>query len=185
MSNELIKSIQRVSENVLSSKGLTDMVTGTVTSINPLEVTILNNQLPIPQEALVLTESVVEKKIVIQGHTHPLPPLAHSHDFSGSTDSYTGETEPAAVGDTTHSHEFTVPPLSVEGSTDTALDGDEDSTTLIDYENIIAYEHGIALPVNGHEVILNRGLELNDNVLMMRVLNGQNYIIISRLFQHS
>lgn len=47
---------------------LTDMLTGTVTSVSPLEITVSTEMAPLCREVLVLTESVTEKTVVIDGY---------------------------------------------------------------------------------------------------------------------
>ena len=49
-------------------------------------------------------------------------------------------------------------------------------------EQIVCYENGQPLPVKNGFIILNRGLEVGDKVLMLRVQHGQKYIILSRIF---
>lgn len=115
-----------------------DLRVGTVTAVNPLEVTINTAMAPLQAGILLLTEPVVEKKIPILQHNHVI------HD------TYTG------------------------GGTS------EDNLLIPD---IICYEHGKPLPVENGYIILNRALEVGDKVLLMRVQNGQKFIILSRVFE--
>jgi len=131
---ELIDVLQKITGNYMNNAGLTDLVIGTVTKASPLEVTLVNTMLPLPAEVLILTESVVEKKIPITDHKHNV----------------------------THNHVINVC-----------------STEL---GNIVCYEHGKALPRKDGFIILNRALAVGDKVIMLRVLNGQNFIILSRAF---
>ena len=48
---------------------LTDMLTGTVTSVTPLEITVSTEMAPLRREVLILTESVTEKTVVIDGYS--------------------------------------------------------------------------------------------------------------------
>ena len=50
---------------------------------------------------------------------------------------------------------------------------------------IICQEHGKPLPVEDGYIILNRKLEVGDKVLLLRVENGQRYVILSRVFEVS
>lgn len=127
---ELIDVMQGIIGNYCSGSGMTDIAFGTVSKVDPLQVTLVDTMLPIPTAALHLTESVVEKKI---------PLLKHGHTIS-------------------------------EGSCQPAL------------ENIMCYENENPLPVKDGYIILNRGLETGDKVLMLRVKNGQAYIVLSRVF---
>ena len=68
---------QMMSESQKASQP-SELRIGTVTSVNPLEITINTAMAPLQQSVLVLTASVVEKKIPILQHTHTI------------TDTYTG-----------------------------------------------------------------------------------------------
>lgn len=144
---ELIDVLQKITGNVMNNAGLTDLVIGTVTKTSPLEVTLVSTMLPLPAEVLILTESVVEKKIPIVNHKHD---VTHNHIIH---DTYSN-------GGT---------------SEDSNICGNSLS-------NIICYENGKALPVQNGFIILNRALAVGDKVIMLRVLNGQNFIILSRAF---
>lgn len=58
--------------NQQNQKGqqLTDLRTGTVTAVDPLEITINTAMAPLKESVLLLTESVVEKKIPVLEHNH-------------------------------------------------------------------------------------------------------------------
>lgn len=45
------------------------------------------------------------------------------------------------------------------------------------------YENGVKLPVKDGYILMNRGLEVGDQVLMLRVMGGQNYIVLSRVYE--
>lgn len=64
-------------------------------------------------------------------------------------------------------HTHTTP----DGATGTAL------------ESVVCHEDGKPLPVEGGYIILNRKLEVGDKVLMLRVQNGQKFIVLSRVFE--
>jgi hypothetical protein len=110
-----------------------DLRVGTVTAVNPLEITINTAMAPLKAGILLLTEPVVEKKIPILQHLHNTP--------AGLSDERLLESQ------------------------------------------IICYEHGKPLPVENGYIILNRALEVGDKVLLMRVQNGQKFIILSRVFE--
>lgn len=88
-----------------------------------------------------------------------LPILRHSHQ----------------VGGLGHSHN------TPEGSTSSDLTGTYDTTPAL--ENIACIEHGKALPVKDGYILLNRGLEAGDRVLLLQVMHGQRFIILSRVFE--
>lgn len=71
---------------------------------------------------------------------------------------------------TTHNHTVTDATIQPAGQCSTELTG------------ITCYENGQALPNDGF-ITLNRGLEVGDKVLMLRVQHGQKYVVLSRVFQ--
>lgn len=147
---ELIDTLQKVVGNYLNETGMTDMVIGTVTTADPLTITLEGTMIPIQKMNLYLTEPVVLKQIVITGHIHQIESLSHSH-------------------------------TATEGSIGTSLTGSY--PTVIQYENMYCVEHGVQLPVVDHTITINRGLEVGDKVLMMRIHDGQDFLILSRVFQ--
>ena len=50
-------------------------------------------------------------------------------------------------------------------------------------ENIVCYENGEPLPVEDGYIILNRALAAGDEVILLRVQNGQRFIVLSRVFK--
>ena len=129
----------------------TDLKTGTVTAVSPLEITINTQMAPLRESVLILTQSVVEKKIPILKHRHQINVLGHSHTTAS------------------------------EGQTADSLTGSY--ATLYAEDNIVCYEHGKALPVEDGYIILNRALAVGDKVILLRVQNGQKYIVLSRAFE--
>lgn len=111
---DLISSVQLVVQNLLKNASLTDLSMGTVTTLSPLTITVESSRLPIPSGALLLTQSVIEKKIV-------------------------------------------------------------SSSPCI--------ENGKPLPIDGEYAVVNKGLNVGDKVLMLRVSSGQRYIVLSRIFE--
>lgn len=66
--------------------------------------------------------------------------------------------------------------------TDTYTGGGSASDALLQSQ-IICQEYGEQLPVEGGFIILNRALEVGDKVVLMRVQNGQKFIVLSRVFE--
>ena len=67
---ELLDAILLTSQASQRASQPTELVIGTVTAANPLEISINNMQAPLRKQVLYLTESVVEKKIPILDHIH-------------------------------------------------------------------------------------------------------------------
>ena len=64
---------------------------------------------------------------------------------------------------------------------DTYTGGGESEDNLLQ-DAIVCYENGKALPVQNGYIILNRALEVGDKVLLLRVMGGKRFIVLSRVF---
>lgn len=159
----LLDALQMVSAQNMSASQPSDLETGTVTGVNPLEVTRDIQQQALRQEVLYLTESVVEKKIPILDHNHYAINLGHTHTCPDGTTS-------DALTD-----KYLTQPWSLVSE---GFDSAEQT------QDIVCWEHGEKLPIEDGFIILNRKLEVGDKVLLWRVLNGQKFVIISRVFEH-
>lgn len=148
----------------------TDLVIGTVATVGPLSITISTAMDALRAEVLYLTESVVEKKIPVLEHQHETSGLQHKHTVSGLGHSHTlngSSTSQALTG-------------SYQTSEEMAGASFPSSSSL---GSIQAFEHGKPLPVENGYIILNRGLAVGDKVLLLRVLHGQKFIVLSRIFE--
>lgn len=65
---------------------------------------------------------------------------------------------------------------------DTYTGGGSCESSLLTNE-IICVENGSPLPVEDGYIILNRALSVGDKVILLRVLNGQQFIVLSRVFE--
>lgn len=88
-----------------------------------------------------------------------LPILRHSHEVTGLD----------------HAHSTS------EGGTSTELTGTYPTSDAL--EDIACIEHGEKLPVEDGFIILNRGLKEGDRVLMLQVMHGQRFVVLSRVFE--
>lgn len=154
----------------MGAYGLSDLVLGTVSGVKPLEVTLRESMAPLPQEVLWRTAAVVEKKIPVLEHEHITAGFRHGHTVSGLS----------------HSH------TSPEGGTGAALGGQYPTSEALLPDaytsdrrlgHIVCLEDGKPLPVEGGYIILNRGLAVGDRVLLLRVMRGQQFVILSRIFE--
>lgn len=154
----------------MGAYGLTDLAVGVVTKASPLEVTLRETMAPLPQEVLWLTSAVVEKKIPVLEHVHVTAGFRHSHTVSGLPHTHTtldGSTGEALAG--------TFP--TSDGLTQDAFTSDAR------LDDIVCLEDGRPLPVEDGYIILNKGLETGDKVLLLRVMRGQQFVILSRIFE--
>jgi len=158
-------------ENLTASQPA-NLCIGTVTSTEPLEVSISTDMGPLKSQVLYLTSAVIEKKLPILEHCHTTKGFRHAHAVSGLSHSHSAD-----EGDTGPSLEGEYP--TSDGLVQDAFDSDK---KLLKAE-IVCYEHGKPLPVKDGFIILNRALEQGDRVLLLRVQNGQKFIILSRVFE--
>lgn len=167
---DVIDILHQITEASMQGYGLSDLAIGTITSEKPLEVKVRENMAPIPEAALLLTAAVIEKKIPVLKHEHITEGFRHDH----------------ALPDLSHSHS------TEEGETSAALDGAGNTETGLDQDaftsderlkDIKCYERGKPLPVENGYIILNKKLEAGDKVLLLRVMRGQQFIILSRVFE--
>lgn len=157
----LIAAIKYVSRQGQQANQPTDYVRGTVTSEDPLKITIDDTMQELERQSLILTASVVERKIPVLAHKHYISTLSHTHTCP------TGSTTPGLTGQYLGEES-----LVSEGANST-----------LQSENIICYENGKPLPVEDGYIILNRKLESGDKVLMLSVSSGQLFIVLSREFE--
>lgn len=154
---DLIEVLQQINQSSMDAYGLSDLAIGTVTQAEPLEVTLRESMAPLPQEVLHLTAAVIEKKIPVLAHAHTTSGLRHNHRVSTTDDDY-------------------------ETSDGLTLDAYTSDQQL---QEIVCYEDGKPLPVEDGYIILNRGLAVGDKVLLLRCMRGQQFIILSRIFERS
>ena len=173
----------------MGAYGLSDLVLGTVTSVKPLEVTLRESMAPLPQEVLWRTAAVVEKKIPVLEHEHITAGFRHGHTVSGLGHSH-------GVSGLSHTH------TAAEGPTGSALGGSFQAGEGLEgtyptaeallpdaypsderLGHIVCYEDGKPLPVEDGYIVLNRGLAAGDKVLLLRVMRGQQFVILSRIFE--
>lgn len=157
----LIAAIKYVSRQDQQAGQPTDYVRGTVTSEDPLKITIDDTMQELERQSLILTAPVVERKIPVLTHKHYISTLSHTHTCP------TGATTPGLTGQYLGEES-----LVSEGANST-----------LQSENIICYENGEPLPIEDGYIILNRKLEKGDKVLMLSVSNGQLFIVLSREFE--
>lgn len=174
---ELKDVLLQIAQDGTKAQQPTDLRIGTVVAVSPLQIQTLNSMAPLQEPILYLTSAVIEKKIPVLEHSHTIDNLAHSHTVSG-------------LG---HTHDVTVQSEAgeLQGTAATALSGSYGTSTALSGSgstdsaqvNYFCYENGQPLPIENGYMIINRALQVGDKVLLLRVQNGQKYIILSRIFE--
>ena len=157
----LAETLYKMMQDSMKAGQLTDFVSGTVTSENPLEITCDATMQVLKASVLILTEPVMEKKIPVLTHKHYISTLTHTHTCP------TGATSPGLTG-------------RYLGEDSLVSEG---ASATLQQEDIVCYENGKALPIEDGYIILNRKLEQDDKVVMLRVNAGQRFIVLSRVFE--
>lgn len=154
---------QLISRQIKNAQ-LTDLQIGTVKAPPPeLEIELKPEMAPLKKEVLYLAEPVIEKKLPLLRHRHEMKNLQHSH------------TTPAGPSDPA----FLAPPYYTEYALLS-----ENSSSAVQAEDVLGWENAGALPLSEDKnyILLNRALEKGDKVLLLRVQNGQKFIVLSRVF---
>jgi hypothetical protein len=187
-------TIQSIANGVVEASAACDgqLFTGTVTSANPLKITLGEDAggIELDGDDIILTQAVVSKKLYIKKHDHT--------DENALTDTSAMD----GMGLLVNFIPAGVDPSQFPINPDTGLpDIPGMGTTLsLQHKHVIntntleawVTEYGTKLPFNPSEhnpdgeqivVTINRGLEKGDKVIMTRVSHGQQFIVLSRYFE--
>lgn len=164
----LLSTIQGIAVRAVNSTNPVLFTYGTVTGVEPLKVRIDESTIELSGESLILTANVVEKTVTIQKHTHgmdsQLMDITAAAAATGGNVSFTVNGVPTSSVTLNHKH--------------------TNETTVLD---AVCNEHGEELPKDADNdrivVTINRALKKGDRVVMLRVCSGQEYIILSRVFE--
>lgn len=202
----LAETIYLMVQKSMKAAQLADYRVGTVVAVDPLQVTINPNMAPLQESVLLLTSAVIEKKIPVLNHAHTVDGLAHTHSVTGLSHQHntsglghthaisglghTHSTDSGTTGSALESYYATDGALPGSYQSDTQLSGTYPTTNALGNAesssalgSVACVENGVTLPVENGYIILNRGLEVGDEVLLLRVSGGQKFIILSRTFK--
>ena len=180
MTSNLLTTIQSIAVNAVQSTNPMQYCYGTVTNADPLKIRLNDTTLEITGNSILLTESVVEKKITIQKHTHKIGSTIADHTHIVTPEDLTVIAAPAPT---------TPPGPSVSGTVPKTIDFSKDTKVINTVVDAKCTEFGKDLPVDRNDerivITTNRALEKDDKVLMLRVSAGQRFIVLSRVFTRS
>lgn len=189
-------TIQSIANGVVEASAACDgqLFTGTVTSANPLKITLGEDAggIELDGDDIILTQAVVSKKLYIKKHKHE--ESEELNDTQGVTAA--GPVTFIAAGVEIPTDPNTELP-DMEAIAEMGLGGPvltlhhkhEIATSTLD---VRVTEYGHELPRDpsiydegGEQVVItiNRGLEKGDKVIMTRVSHGQQFIVLSRYFE--
>lgn len=170
----LLTTIQSIAVKAVQSTNPVVFTYGTVTAINPLRIRIDESTVELTGDSLILTANVVEKTMTIKKHTHGMD--EQLTDIS------------AAVANPADGYKVAFTPGTNMGPGITLKHKHTNEDTIIE---ATVTEHGetldsVLMPESGpteRVVTINRALKKGDKVVMLRVCSGQEYIILSRVFE--
>lgn len=151
--SDISTAIRGLISSQLNGIDFTDLTIGTVETSNPLSIRISADYV-IPEVAILLTEPVLEKKLVMETHRHSVTGLGHTHTVMGSTTSQN-------------------------------LTGNYPTTDVAQLGEF--YIDGIAQPIDrqNNTIIMNEGLKIGDSVIMLRCLDGQKFVVLSKIYNRN
>ena len=169
MSN-LLTTIQGIAVRAVQATNPVTFTFGTVTSDDPLRVRIDNSTLELSGDSLILTANVIEKTVEIDKHTHQYDAntIAHTHAVS-----VTGT--------------VMTPPITVQSAGTAAKSADIGKETVDTVLAARCIEHGEKREGKADSskivITVTRKLKKGDKVIMLRVCSGQEWIIMSRVYE--
>lgn len=188
-----LKTIQDIAKGVVETSSACDgqLYTGTVTSDNPLKIKLGDDVggIELDGDDIILTESVVSKKLYIKKHKHEedemLGPLNMTFTPIVPEDSLVIAGGGAG--------------MIVTPTTDPTFGTGRGGTITFNHKHTIhtstldawVTEYGHKLPVDPSDyneageqvcITINRSLQKGDSVIMSRVSHGQQFIVLSRYF---
>lgn len=194
-----LKTIQQIAKGVVETSSACDgqLYTGTVTSNNPLKIKLGDDVggIELDGDDIILTESVVSKKLYIKKHKHEeTDELVDKLAFVDLTDAGLPVVLPITFQD------IPAPPDPSEPEPPEPPEPPEKTKTLsLNHKHTIhtstldawVTEYGHKLPVDPSDyneageqvcITINRSLQKGDSVIMSRVSHGQQFIVLSRYF---
>lgn len=170
--------IQKIAKGVLNSSACCDgqLFTGTVSNGNPLQIQLGEDSgdIVLDGDDIILTQSVVSKKVYIKKHTHKIGSEVANHTHN-ATLTVAGTCSTGSITGT------------ATGTTNPTTDFNQETEIVTNTLEAYCTEYGVKLSVDQDDertiITLNRGLEKGDKVIMTRVSNGQQFIVLSRYFE--
>lgn len=171
----LLATIQSIAVNAVKSTNPITFVYGTVTNDSPLKIRIEQSTIQIQDDSIILTTPVIEKRLVIKKHNHSeskeLADIVSAISPSGNVAFTLADIPPATSDSVTLNHEHSINDKILDGY---VFEGPEDDD-----------DHKFSVESNDEQIVItiNRGLRKGDKVIMLRVSSGQQFIVLSRVFE--
>lgn len=183
MSN-LLQVIQSIAVNAVDATNPASLCFGTVTSANPLKIRLNESTLEVDSSVLILTESVVERKLTIDKHTHDIGSTVAGHEHPFGNTPPTGSPAVTAPAGTAGG------PCTLGGKIQKSADLKNDTKVVDQVLSVHWSEYGVDLTdkqvkADDDKVVITmtRALDVDDKVIMLRLMGGQKFLILSRVFE--
>ena len=197
---DLLKSIQEIALNTIKSLNFNEVFYGEVLTVEPKLTIKLADTTILYDDELLLTDSVIRREFTIVPHTHKYPDDFFKHNHGS----------PILGGDGLNVVVSGQAAFVPAGSQVQLKDGQKSfdlTATTDDLESLLnegSTKDTVKVSVNGEDILLakdedggeyddeaktpimwaviNHGLKIGDKVLLLNCMDGQKYIILSKLY---
>lgn len=205
----LLSTIQTIAVNAVNSTNPISFVFGTVTSADPLKIRMDQSTIELEGGSLILTANVIEKKLVINKHSHTEDESLVDYTATGNSgapiifapvgvqayvanpnfDPNKPRTDTDEVKGTPDNPKYILNPAIPSPTILPLKHNHAIHDTVVDAyvyeEGKDDDDHKLAVEKDDERIVVtvNRPLKKGDKVIMLRVSGGQRFIVMSRLFQ--
>lgn len=163
MGSSLGEIIKKMAVGANDANAPTSVLFGTVTSVNPLEITV-EQKLKLTKEFLVLTKNVKDYTVEV------------SMDWSTESKSLNANHNHTLNGDVsvTSTAQVSQNPDNIAVS----INNEVDNSLSIEQKNInLSHNHSI---FGKKQITIHNGLKLNDNVILLQQQGGNNFVVLDK-----
>lgn len=205
----LLSIIQNIAVNAVNSTNPLSFVYGTVSSDSPLRIKIDQTTIEIQDESIILTTSVIERKLIIEKHSHTEDKSLVDNTATGNLGAPIMFT-PAGVELYVENPNFNPnqPRTDTDEQKGTGTNPKYIINPIIPNPTVLSLNHAHAIHdtvIKGHVyegkdddekhrfeteadddkiiITINRALKKGDKVIMLRVSSGQQFVVLSRVFE--
>lgn len=163
MGSSLSELIKRAAIGAYDSSAPAAVLFGTVTSVNPLEITV-EQKLKLTKEFLVLTKNVKDYTVEV------------SMDWDTETKNLNANHTHSMSGDISISSKATVNPNP--DNIQVSISNEVNNSMGVEQKNIsLSHNHKIEGKKN---LTIYNGLKLNDNVILIQQQGGNNFVVLDK-----
>ena len=163
MGSSLGEIIKKMAVGANDASAPTSVLFGTVTSVNPLEITV-EQKLKLTKEFLVLTKNVKDYTVDVSldwTTENKTLNANHNHTLSGNVSiTSTAQVDPN--------------PDNIAVS----INNEVNNSLTVEQKNInLSHNHSIS---GTKQITIHNGLKLNDNVILLQQQGGNNFVVLDK-----